>query len=78
MIKNEDFSQLANDSARHDNKNGACKCGASHKPYEFEPEVRYVDGKKAIRNLKDNLIVLEDLHKRLLGMVNELEMAVRE
>lgn len=36
MIKEIDYSPLANDDAPHDNKSGPCKCGAWHKPGEFE------------------------------------------
>lgn len=36
-MKDNSYSSLTNDTrAKHDNKNGPCKCGAWHKPADFK------------------------------------------
>ena len=35
-ISHTDYHPLAANEAPHDNKDGPCKCGAWHKPEEFE------------------------------------------
>ena len=37
-IPHTDWHPEANNEAPHDNKDGPCKCGAWHKPSEFETE----------------------------------------
>ncbi len=38
-IPNHEYSPIVDAEAKHDNKDGPCKCGAWHNPNEFEKDL---------------------------------------